>query len=468
MNRLWVKLSLAFLAIALAAIGVVAALTAQATGRQFRQYVVTSGLAGQSAWATALVEYYAAQGSWAGVEGLLAQLGPGGQGAGRGRGSTGGGGPNLAVADPGGRVLASKTGELVGELLPADVLAEGIPLALGGQPIGMLLNVRPADVALDVHAEAFLAQVQRSLVLAALLAAALSLALGVAVSRLLTAPLARLTRAAQAIAGGDLAQRVPARSRDEVGALGHAFNDMAASLAESEQLRRNLMADVSHELRTPLTVIQGDLQAILDGVYPLEMAQMASLYDETRLLTRLVEDLHELALAEAGQLRLERLPVDVADLARAAVAQFARVAEAEGVQLTLAAEDGLPQVAGDADRLAQVLTNLLGNAVRHTPPGGEIAVRVERAGPQVRIQVADSGTGIAAEDLPHVFDRFYRGDKSRSRRNGGAGLGLAIARQLVAAHGGQIEVSSAVGQGTTFTVWLPVGQFAVTALPATR
>lgn len=457
MNRLWVKLSLAFLLISLAAVGVVAALTAQATGRQFRQYVVTSGLASQSTWTEALVEYYAARGNWAGVDGLLAQLGPSGQGIGRGRAVTGGTGPNIAVVDPEGRVLASKTGDLVGELLPADVLAEGVPLVLDGQPIGTLLNVRPADVALDVHAEAFLQQVQRSLLLAALLAAALSLALGVAVSRLLTAPLARLTRAAQAIAGGDLAQRVPARSRDEVGALGHAFNDMAASLAESETLRRNLVADVSHELRTPLTVIQGNLQAILDGVYPLEMAQMTSLYDETRLLTRLVEDLHELALAEAGQLRLERLPVNVSDLLRSVVAQFARVAKAEGVKLTLAAEGDLPEVMGDTDRLAQVLSNLLGNAVRHTPPGGWIAVRAERAGEQVRIQVADSGTGIAPEDLPHVFDRFYRGDKSRSRRNGGAGLGLAIARQLVTAHGGQIEVSSAVGQGTTFTVWLPVG-----------
>ncbi len=454
MNRLWVKLSLAFLLISLTASGVVAVLTAQATGRQFRQYVVSSGLANQAGWASALVEYYAANGSWAGVDLFLAGLTPGG----RGRGAAGGAGPNIAVADMTGRVLASRSGELVGELLPADVLAEGVPLTLNGRRIGTLLNVRPADAVLDVHGEAFLQQVQRSLLLAALLAAALSLALGVAISRLLTAPLAQLTRAAQAIAAGDLTQRVPTRSRDEVGALGQAFNEMAASLAESEQLRRNLVADVSHELRTPLTIIQGDLQAILDGVYPLDMAQVASLYDETRLLTRLVEDLHELALAEAGQLRLERQPVDMAGLARTVIAQFARVAEAEDVQLTLDVEDDLPPVIGDADRLAQVLGNLLSNAVRHTPAGGQITVRAGRVGEQVRIQVADTGAGIAPEDLPHVFDRFYRADKSRSRRNGGAGLGLAIVRQLVAAHSGQVEVSSTVGQGTTFTVWLPLSR----------
>ena len=339
MNRLWVKLSLAFLAISLAAIGVVAVLSARATREQFRQYVVASGMAGQMGWAQNLTEYYAAQGSWAGVDALLAQLGPGGMGMGWGRAGAGAG-PNFAVADPAGRVLASKTGELVGEVLPANVLAQGIPMTLDGRVIGTLLNVRPVDAVFDAQGQAFLRQVQRSLVWAALLAAVLSLALGVFVSRLLTAPLARLTGAAQAIAAGDLSQRVDVRSKDEIGDLGTAFNGMAASLAEAETLRRNLIADVSHELRTPLTIIQGNIQAILEGVYPLEMAQMAGLYDETRLLTRLVDDLHDLALADAGQLRLERTPVNVSDLARTAVGQFDPVAEAAGVKLTLETRRG--------------------------------------------------------------------------------------------------------------------------------
>jgi two-component system OmpR family sensor kinase len=335
-NRLWVKLSLAFLAISLAAIGVVAVLSARATSEQFREYVVASGMAGQSGWAESLTEYYATQGSWAGVDAVLAQLGPGGMGMGRGRAASGAG-PNLAVADTSGRVLASKTGELVGDVLPANVLAQGVPMTLDGRAIGTLLNVRPADVVLDAQGQAFLRQVQKSLVWAALLAAVLSLGLGVLLSRLLTAPLARLTRAAQAIAAGDLSQRVQVaeRSKDEIGDLGSAFNAMAASLAEAETLRKNLVADVSHELRTPLTVIQGNIQAILEGVYPLEMAQMAGLYDETRLLTRLVDDLHDLALADAGQLRLEWLSVNVSDLARTTVGQFGPVAEAAGVKLAL-------------------------------------------------------------------------------------------------------------------------------------
>jgi len=230
---------------------------------------------------------------------------------------------------------------------------------------------------------------------------------------------------------------------------------MAASLAAAETLRKNLVADVAHELRTPLTIIQGNLQAILDGVYPLEAGQIAGLYDETRLLTRLVDDLHDLALADAGQLRLDRAPVDLIGVARTTVEHFTPAAEAAGVRLEMHANGSAGEVEGDADRLAQALRNLLGNALRHTPAGGQVTVQVHQADGQVQLEVADTGSGIPPEDLPHIFDRFYRADKSRSRQGGGAGLGLAITRQLVAAHGGRIEVQSFVGQGTTFTIMLP-------------
>lgn len=453
MNRLWVKLTLAFLAISLAAIGVVAIVAARATGEQFRRYVIASGQGGQTAWSEALVAYYAAQGSWDSVERVLAQLG-GGAGAGRGRNANGGG-PNLAVVDLNGRVLASKTGELVGEVLPQSALAQGTPLMLGDRPIGMLMNLRPAEVVLDSEGQAFLNQVRTSLVWAALLAATLSLLLGIVVSRKLTAPLARLTRAAQAIAAGDLAQHVAIDRQDEIGQLGEAFNGMAVSLVGAETQRKNLIADVSHELRTPLTVIQGDLQAILDGVYPLEMSQVATLYDETRLLTRLVDDLHDLALADAGQLRLDIGPVDLAELAETAVGQFAPVAEAASVQVTLETDESVHEVEGDADRLAQVLRNLLSNALRHTPAGGRVVVSVARAGDGIVLQVADTGEGIAPENLPYVFDRFYRGDTLHRRAGSGAGLGLAIVRQLIVAHGGQISVVSPTGGGTTFAITLP-------------
>jgi two-component system OmpR family sensor kinase/two-component system sensor histidine kinase BaeS len=453
-NRLWVKLTLAFLAISLAAIGVVAVIASRATGQQFRQYVVASGNRGQIAWTDALLEYYALNGSWEGVDRLLAQIGSGAGGNGRGM-MMGMAGPNVAVADAGGRVLASRTGELVGEVLPAHVLAQGAPLILNGARVGTVLNVRPAEMMMDAAGEAFLRRVRTSLALAVALAAFLSLLLGILVSRALTAPLARLTRAAQAVEAGDLSQRVDVHSKDEIGELGEAFNSMTAGLAEAETLRRNLVADVSHELRTPLSVVQGNLQAILDGVYPLELEQIASLYDETRLLTHLVDDLHDLALADAGQLRLDFISLDLVALADRVVQQFSPAAAAAAVTVDTVNTASTVVVVGDADRLTQVLANLLSNALRHSPAGGRVTVTVSRENGQARVQVADTGPGIAAEDLPHIFERFYRGEKSRSRRGGGAGLGLAIASQLIVAHGGQITAASQPGAGSTFTVTLP-------------
>jgi two-component system OmpR family sensor kinase/two-component system sensor histidine kinase BaeS len=455
LNRLWVKLTAAFLVVSLAAIGLVGAISLRATEGEFRQYVVAAGMGNQTVAAEALTQYYAGQGSWEGVGNVLAQLGPGAGGLGMGMMmGRSGMGSNLAVADTRGRVLASRTGELAGETLPKSVLDQGTPLVVGGQQVGTLLNIHAADVVLDPQGEAFLARVRTSLLWAGLGAVLLSLLLGVLLSRLLTAPLARLGAAAQSVAAGDLSQRVAVTAGDEIGDLGRAFNDMAESLGKAETLRKNLIADISHELRTPLTVVQGDLQAILDGVYPLDMAQVTSLYDETRLLTRLVDDLHDLALADAGQLRLERTPVDLAELARSAAGPFMPVAEAAGVRLAVET-GGDAVVDGDPDRLSQVLRNLMSNAVRHTPAGGRVTIRVRSSDGTAVLEVADTGTGISAEDLPYVFDRFYRGDRSRSRTGGGAGLGLAIARQLIAAHGGSIGVASEAGGGTTFTVRLP-------------
>ncbi len=460
MNRLWFKLTLAFLAIALVAVGVVALLSARITGDQFRQYIVHTNMMAQPQVAESLIAYYAAKGSWDGVDALVADLeqssmgmGMGAMGRGRGFGL----GQNLTLADVTGRVVYDRSGQLQGQRLSATALREGVPLTLpDGQQIGTLLSVQTADVALDAQGQAFLDRVRWSLVWAGLAATGLALALGLLVSWRLTAPLGRLTNAAHGIAQGNLGQRVSVAGGDEIGELGDTFNQMAANLQQAETLRRNLMADIAHELRTPLTVIQGNLQAMLDGIYPLDQAQVASLHDETRLLTRLVDDLRELALAEAGHLRLERAPVDLVTLARTTAANFAPAAETAGVELTVEAAPDAPEITGDADRLGQVLRNLLSNALRHTPAGKRIIVRVGRSGDQVFCVVEDTGAGIAPEDLPHVFDRFYRGDKSRSRRSGGTGLGLAIARQLVLAHGGKIEVESSVGQGTTFTVSLPI------------
>jgi signal transduction histidine kinase len=231
---------------------------------------------------------------------------------------------------------------------------------------------------------------------------------------------------------------------------------MTQELDRTEQQRRNLTADVAHELRTPLHIIQGNLEGLLDGVYQPTGAHIEATLDETRLLSRLVEDLQILSLAEAGQLELVREPVDVAELLADVQTSFSGQAEAAGVNLELAVE-GQPKelnVWADYGRLDQVLGNLLANALRHTPAGGTITLSAAARPAGVQLQVTDSGQGIPAEDLPYIFDRFWRGDPSRPH-GGSTGLGLAIAQQLVRAHDGRIEVASEVGQGTTFTIEFP-------------
>jgi signal transduction histidine kinase len=268
-------------------------------------------------------------------------------------------------------------------------------------------------------------------------------------------PLARVMAAADAVAEGDFSIRVPVYGPGEFSRLARSFNRMVAELERSDQLRRSLTADVAHELRTPLHIIQGNLEGLLDGLYQPMPEQLNLLLEETRQLARLVEDLRTLSLAEAGQLPLEREAVDVGELLADVVTSFSGQAEAAGVDLHVEGRAGSAPliVQGDAGRLDQVLSNLVANALRHTSPGGRITLRAKASQDGVRIQVTDNGSGISPEDLTNIFDRFWRGDRSRD----GSGLGLAIARQLVQAHGGKIAVESQVGQGTTFTIDLPAG-----------
>jgi signal transduction histidine kinase len=277
-------------------------------------------------------------------------------------------------------------------------------------------------------------------------------------SRSLTAPLNNLAAAARDIGARNLSRRVEEKGSDEMVAVARAFNEMAADLEESEQLRRNLLADTAHELRTPLSVLQGNLRAILDEVYPMNQEEMVRLYDHTRFLSRLVNDLHELAQAEARQLPLDFQPTDLTHLVQTTVDTFRPSAEAKSVSLKTDLPTELPLCPVDSARLTQVLQNLLANALRHTPAQGRITVRAESDSSTVALSVQDTGEGIPPEHLPYVFDRFYRTDPARTRDRGGAGLGLAIARAIVEAHDGQITVASegAPGRGSTFTIQLPI------------
>lgn len=298
--------------------------------------------------------------------------------------------------------------------------------------------------------------ISTTLVSVGLVGGLLGLGAGILVSRSLTAPLNQLVDAARAFGAHNLQRRVKVSGTREIVQVADAFNDMADALQEAEMLRRNLVADVAHELRTPLTVMQGNLRAMLDDVYPLTKEELTRIYDQTRLLNRLVNDLHELTQAEANQLHLNLQPTDVNVLVEHAVSVFLPFAENEGIAVELCLPPRALLAQADPMRLTQVVTNLLSNALRHTPQGGAVWVTVQQADGQVDLVVRDNGEGIPAEHLPHVFERFYRVDRSRSRHSGGTGLGLAITRAIVNAHGGQITVASAGrGQGATFTVQIP-------------
>jgi two-component system OmpR family sensor kinase/two-component system sensor histidine kinase BaeS len=445
MNRLWVRLSIAFVFVAVSSALAVAVLATSAASNQFQQYVARRDALAQTGVMDSLAAYFQATGAWDGVETVLAQFA--GRGQGRGR-------PPLLLADATGGIIYDERQQRVGTMLTSSESDSALPVEVNGVTVGYLLLGAQGRGTLEASEQDYLDQLQRTLLIAALIAAALGIVIGVVISRTVSRPLAQLAQAARAFAAHNWDQRVKVGGTEEVAEVSFAFNDMADSLQQAETLRRNLMADVAHELRTPLTVLQGNLRAMLDGVYPLERGEIATLYDETRLLNRLVDDLRELALAEAGQLKLNRQPVDLAAIIRSTVTNFMPVAEER--ELTLEAKiDRTLEVHADPDRVAQVLRNLIANALWHTPPQGSITVEAQEIDRMVRVSVSDSGEGIAPEDVPHVFDRFYRADRSRSRHNGGSGLGLAIAKSLVEALGGQIGVDSQLGTGSRFWFTLP-------------
>ncbi len=304
---------------------------------------------------------------------------------------------------------------------------------------------------------AYLEAVNGSLWLAGGLAALVAVTLGLMFARQISSPVRTLTSAARRLGAGDLDQRVPVHRRDELGELAEAFNSMAEAVGRQEMLRRQMAADIAHELRTPLAVIQANLEAMLDGIRPLSVEEVADVHRETQLLSRLVTDLRDLSLAETGQLPLRKELTDLTALVRMSVARFSSRAEEKGVRLVVEAAEDSPCADVDPDRVAQVFGNLLDNALRWTPPGGEAVVRLHPGAQrdEVRVTVRDTGPGIPEEHLPNVFERFYRADRARARTDGGSGIGLAVVKQLVEAHGGRVWAESRPGEGTAFGFVLP-------------
>ncbi len=451
-RSLWFKLTAALVLVTLIAVGLSILIPSLVTANSFRRLVQTNRAAERDDLAVALTTYYASEGSWEDLDLRFFWLrGP----MGHGMGPVPGRPWSFQLADQNGVVIAGSPAGEIGRQLSPDELATATPIEVEGDSVGFLLR-NPQLRSFSEPEEAFLRQVSLIIVPVAILACAVAIALGLFVTWQLTGPLRKLTAAAQAIAGGDLSQRVDIRSGDELGQLGHAFDDMAESLDRAEKLRQKMVADIAHELRTPLSVMRGNLEGILDGVFEPSNENIASIHKETVLLSRLVDDLQELALAEAGQLRIEPESTDLGALIERTVRSVSPQAERDNLPIVKDLPDDLPLVSVDPQRIGQVLFNLLDNALRHSPEGCTVTVKAREQEGTVQVDVTDQGPGLSDEELSLVFERFYRGDKARARATGGAGLGLTIVKQLVEAHAGRVWAESEAGRGATFSLTLPL------------
>ena len=385
----------------------------------------------------------------------------------------------VVVVDPAGYVIASSDPSLRGRsIIPAKMGQETptskVPVATAPPlsckvlaPNTIILSTNatlfcPSPLMAESRAaptvspeQSFLNSVNASMLFGILIAGLIALILAFAFSYTIIKPIQRMTAVARRMEEGDLSQRLNGKTHTEIGELAHALNTMADSLQRSEHLRRNMINDIAHELRTPLTNIRGYLEGLQDRVIDPEQEVIASLYEESTLLTRLVADLQELSLAEAGQLCLVRRPVALNKSILRAVHMLQLQAEQKQISLQADLPPDLLWVEADPERVAQLLRNLICNAITHTPEGGEITISAVKHEDEITVSVRDTGCGIEAQHLPYVFERFYRADSSRTRTTGGTGLGLAIVKQMVLAHGGRVSVESQPGCGSCFAFTLP-------------
>lgn len=447
-HTLWFKLTAAFLLVVAAGVIVVAILANRATAVGFRHYLNQDMAAQWADLQLQLAGHYDQQGNWEEVESLLVAAGPG-----RGQG-----GGSLVLLDSDGQIVALAGGRrnYPTTIAEADV---SLPIVVDDQPAGALLVKQPGGAG-AAAAEQFLVEVNNAIWWGGVAAVLVALFLGVFLARRLTHPLRQLTEATRKMAGGDLEQQVSTDERGEIGELSTSFNQMSVALAASEQQRQQMLADVAHELRTPLSITRGHIEAMLDGVFEMTPDNLALVHEETLLLGRLVDDLRTLSLAEAGQLSLDRVLVNLTDLMAQSVAAFEPLAETEGVELMAEAPENSVMITADPSRIRQVLGNLLSNALRHVDIGKsgrpQVALSLANQGDVAQLRVRDNGPGLAPEAQKHIFDRFWRADRARSRDQGGSGLGLPICRAIVNAHGGRIWVESTAGDGATFIVELPI------------
>ena len=453
-RSLLVKLILAFWIVSLSGIVIVAVLAGRASQQGFNQFVNDvqyKDLVDQ------LTSYYTGHHDFTGADYLLQAAS---------RQPENGLAREYLLVDPQGNVLLSLTHEPLPGTPAPGLINLGIPIVdATDQVVAFLIPLRPPNSMPDMAADN-LRQINLSLFVGAAFATVLSLLLGWIMARTISRPVRDLNTAARSIAGGDLDKQVLISSRDEIGTLAESFNAMTASLKRARDLRRQMVADIAHELRNPLSIILGHAEALSEGVLPPAPETLYIIYDEARHLSRLVEDLRTLSLSESGELLLQRAAVAPHELLDRAASAYAGRAAENGISLTVDAAPGLPPVLVDLERMQQVLSNLLDNSLKHTPAGGSIRLSATLAGESVELSVRDNGSGISPQDLPLVFERFYRGKQSPERLQDGSGLGLAISKALIELHGGHIAVASEPGADTTISIRLPAAPASTIPIPS--
>ena len=455
------KIALAFMLVAFTTAALVAVFIRVTSADRLTRLIVEQQRGNLVAGLSA---YYAEKDSWSGVanswRNLQVSFGPSGPPASdhnqAGEVKGGDRGSLFGLADEDGRVVVPIQSLYPrGALLPARLIRTGTPILVDGKQVGTLLTSYRLS-SFNPEEALFLQRTNQALVLGVLGAMLVALLLGILLASGLTRPLKALTQAAQSIAQGHLEQKVVVKSEDEIGQLAAAFNRMSEEVARVNQLRRQMTADIAHDLRTPLTVIGGYVEAMRDGVLQPTESRLTMIYTEIERLQDLVGDLRMLSQADAGELPLHPQRISPRALLERSAALFQHKAEQQQVMLSMSVDGDLPDILVDEARMMQVLDNLLSNAFRYTPMGGKIHLSAAVQGDKVILSVEDNGSGISADELPYIFDRFHRGDKSRHSETGESGLGLAIVKALVEAHHGAIRAESREGEGTTIIIEIPV------------
>jgi len=449
MNRLWQKLALNFVAVAIA-VTIVALLAVNLSYEsRFKSYVKERQAINNHRIIQTITNIYEVHGSWSEeLIDLLPQLGVMS-------------GVSLKVLDLDRNIVAETSSEIESMMMGENAKVAGetavIPIVNGADRVGDVYITPLGDI-YGVPGEdiRFRESINRLLLLGGGMAAIVGLLLSYFISTRMTSPLERMTEAAKKIEAGDYSERVEVTSKDEIGDLAYAFNHLAVTLERQEDLRRNLTADISHELRTPLASIRSHVEAYIDGVMEPTTENIRSIHEETMRLSRLVEDLGELARLESDKVNIVKTKIDLNEVAGKVVFNLKPLFEEKDVKIELSKVSEPLYVKADADKIYQILFNLLHNALKFTSLGGKAEVRLEKNGKNALVYIEDNGIGIDLEEHSSIFERFYRVEKSRNRSSGGAGIGLTVVKELVDIHKGKISVDSELGKGTEFKIVMPL------------